>query len=105
MKLFETKEEREVRYFKECLALENLDNWEEYANDESIEWEVCGGRFIINATCCVPTIHAFGSYNDSGVIEYPQPELIEVNSIIDYEGEELEISQELEDLIIKTFGI
>ena len=60
---------------------------------------------IINATCCVPTIHAFGSYNDSGVIEYPQPELIEVNSVIDYEGEELEISQELEDLIIKTFGV
>ena len=41
----------------------------------------------------------------AGLLNIPQPELIEVNSVIDYEGEELEISQELEDLIIKTFGV
>ena len=104
MKLFETKEERELRYFKECLALENLENWEEYSSEGVIEWEVCGGRFFIEATCDVPMIHGFGSYNENGVIEYEQPKLIEVLSVTDYEGESLEVTSELQDLIIKTFG-
>lgn len=102
--LKENKNERELRYFKECLELENIEYWEQYANGDELEWEICNGRFHLNATYVVPINHLLSSTDENGIKETEHPYLIDVLEVTDYEGEILDLDQDTIDLILKKFN-